>query len=135
MKGTTMKGKEGDELGLAAFYLRRALEKEGCPVCRRVRESEERWIWTVLYEMTSDPSIHKRFSQSLGLCRDHATLMAEVVETRELLTPSAVTEEAADRESWLLGQLLLDREFWEAFRRGEGLCLPHFMCVYRMEKN
>ena len=80
--------KETDELGLAAVYLSRALKEEGCPICRRVRESEERWIWTVLYELTGDPELYEKFAGSLGLCREHAALMAQqVVETRELNYP------------------------------------------------
>ena len=152
--------KETDELGLAAVYLSRALKEEGCPICRRVRESEERWIWTVLYELTGDPELHEKFAQSLGLCREHAALMAKVVETRELVTPTSVArlyetvvsqvlqdlprpnrgpcplceiaEEAAERESFFLGKLLLDPEFWEAFQRSDGLCLPHFLRVWRL---
>jgi hypothetical protein len=152
--------KETDELGLAAVYLSRALKEEGCPICRRVRESEERWIWTVLYELTGDPELHEKFAQSLGLCREHAALMAKVVETRELVTPTSVArlyetvvsqvlqdlprpnrgpcplcelaEEAAERESFFLGKLLLDPEFWKAFQRSDGLCLPHFLRVWRL---
>ena len=131
--------KETDELGLAAVYLSRALKEEGCPICRRVRESEERWIWTVLYELTGDPELHEKFAQSLGLCREHAALMAKVVETRELVTPTSVArlyetvvsqvlqdlprpnrgpcplceiaEEAAERESFFLGKLLWIQSF------------------------
>jgi len=152
--------KETDELGLAAVYLARALKEGGCPICRRVRESEERWIWTVLYEFTGDPELHEKFAQSLGLCREHAALMAQVVEIRELVTPTSVArlyetavsrvlqdlprpnrrpcplcelaEEAAERESFFLGKLLLDPEFWEAFQRSDGLCLPHFLRVWRL---
>ena len=152
--------KETDELGLAAVYLARALKEGGCPICRRVRESEERWIWTVLYELSGDPELHEKFAQSLGLCREHAALMAQVVETRELVTPTSVArlyetavsqvlqdlprpnrgpcplcelaEKAAERESFFLGKLLLDPEFWEAFQRSDGLCLPHFLRVWRL---
>ena len=152
--------KETDELGLAAVYLARALKEGGCPICRRVRESEERWIWTVLYELTGDPELHEKFAQSLGLCREHAALMAQVVEIRELVTPTSVArlyetavsqvlqnlprpnrgpcplcelaEEAAERESFFLGKLLLDPEFWGAFQRSDGLCLPHFLRVWRL---
>lgn len=81
---------EKDELSVAAVHLERALGEPGCPICRRVREAEERWIWNVIYEFTGDPEIHARFAASLGLCREHAALMAQVVETRELLTPTGV---------------------------------------------
>jgi len=78
------------ELGLAAVYLEQAMREPGCPICRQVREAEERWIWNALYEFTGDPELHERFASALGLCREHAALMAQVVETRELLTPAAV---------------------------------------------
>jgi len=86
--------------------------------------------------------------------------MAQVVETRELITPTSVArlyetvvsqvlqdlprlshgpcplcefaEEAAERESFFLGKLLLDPEFWEAFQRSDGLGLPHFLRVWRL---
>ena len=85
-----MRKREGSELSVAAVHLERALREPGCPICRRIRETEERWIWNVLYELTGDPEIHERFAASLGLCREHAALLAQVVETRELLTPTGV---------------------------------------------
>ncbi len=85
-----MRKREKSELSVAGVHLERALREPGCPICRRIRETEERWIWTVLYELTGDPEIHARFAASLGLCREHAALMAQVVETRELLTPTGV---------------------------------------------
>mgnify|MGYP001080581813 CR=1 FL=1 len=152
--------KETNAFGIAAVHLRRTFQEEGCPLCRRVRESEERWIWQVLYEMTGDPATHERFSRALGLCQGHAALLVQVVESRELVTPSSVArlyetvvhsllqdlprpsrgvcplcetaEEVTDRESWFLGRLLLDPEFWGAFQRSDGLCLPHFLRVYAL---
>lgn len=160
-----MRSQERDEAGVvpAAVYLEKAMQKRGCPICRRVRETEERWIWNVLYELTGDAEIHKRFAASLGLCREHAALMAQVVETRELVTPTGVArlyetvavhaveeverirgreplsrkncplceiaQEAADREAWSLGRLLVDPEFWRVYESSDGLCLPHFSLV------
>ncbi|MCS7240723.1 MAG: hypothetical protein NZ651_05720 [Candidatus Bipolaricaulota bacterium] len=85
-----MKEKKHEEtaLSLATVYLEKAMQAPGCPICRRVREAEERWIWNVLYELTGDPKVHERFATSFGLCREHAALMAQVVETRELVTPT-----------------------------------------------
>lgn len=87
-----MRGKKPKEaeLYVAAVYLEKAMREPGCPICRRVREAEERWIWNVLYELTGDPEIHAWFASSLGLCREHAALMAKVVENRELVTPTGV---------------------------------------------
>lgn len=162
-----MKRHENEEarLSLAAVYLGRAMRQSGCPICRRVREAEERWIWNLLYELTGDPEIHARFAASLGLCREHAALTAQVVKTRELVTPTGVArlyetvvthaleelanlssrklspqracplcqlaQEVAERESWFLGRLLADPEFWAAYENCDGLCLPHFLLAWR----
>jgi len=79
-----------EESALFSHQLRRALREPGCPICRLVRESEERWIWTLLYEFTGDPEIHSLLARSLGLCAPHADLMRKVVEGRRLMTPSGV---------------------------------------------
>ena len=79
-----------EESALFSHQLRRALREPGCPICRLVRESEERWIWTLLYEFTGDPEIHALLARSLGLCAPHADLMRKVVEGRRLMTPSGV---------------------------------------------
>ncbi|MBC7098416.1 hypothetical protein H5T52_04780 [Candidatus Bipolaricaulota bacterium] len=79
-----------EESALFSHQLSRALGEPGCPICRLVRESEERWIWTLLYEFTGDPEIHTLLARSLGLCALHADLMRKVVEGRRLMTPSGV---------------------------------------------
>ena len=66
------------------------LNEPGCVMCRLVRESEEQWLWNLLYEYTGDPQVHARFADSLGLCGQHADLMRMVVEKRQLVTPSGV---------------------------------------------
>ncbi len=101
---------EEPTLGLAAAHLARAMRERGCPLCRRVREAEERWIWTVLYELTGDPEIHRSFADSLGLCREHAPLMAKVVEERELVTPTSVARLYETVVATLLAKLSDQRE-------------------------
>lgn len=81
--------REGEE-GLYTLNFRRALGAPGCPICRLVREGEERGIWTWLYELSGDPELHRRLATSLGLCRRHASLARLVVEERHLVTPSGV---------------------------------------------
>jgi len=86
-------GKNKSEEGPAQLFtrhLREALSAPGCPICRLVRESEEKWLWTLLYEFTGDPEVHGKFVASLGLCAAHAHLMKLVVEGRRLMTPSGV---------------------------------------------
>lgn len=82
------KGK--DVPALLTYRLQETLTKSGCVLCRLVRESEEQWLWNLLYEFTGDPQIHARFADSLGLCGQHAELMRMIVEKRQLVTPSGV---------------------------------------------
>ncbi len=71
-------------------HLHRALKERGCPICRLVRESEERWAWNLLYELTGDPEIHQLLARSLGLCPAHGRLLVQVATERELVTPTGV---------------------------------------------
>lgn len=65
--------------------LKEALTEEGCPLCRLVREGEERWLWQLLYEFTGDPGVRGELDRALGLCHAHAHLLIKVVEERELI--------------------------------------------------
>lgn len=119
-----MEEKEKGELSVAVVNLERALREPGCPICRRVRETEERWIWNVLYELSGDPEVHERFASSLGLCRAHAALMAQVVDTRELLTPTGVARLYATAVSQALQTLAeLSRRRKTVAREECPLCL------------
>ena len=82
--------KKNEVPALFTYHLHETLAKPGCVLCRLVRESEEQWLWNLLYEYTGDPQIHARFADSLGLCGEHAELMRMIVEKRQLVTPSGV---------------------------------------------
>ncbi len=82
--------KEPTTPALFTYHLREKLTLGGCPLCRMVRESEEQWAWTLLYEFTGDPEIHEKFARAGGLCVEHAELVRRVVEKRQLVTPSGV---------------------------------------------
>lgn len=115
--------KRKEELGLAAVHLERALREEGCPLCRRIREAEERWIWNVLYELTGDPEVHERLAASLGVCREHAALLVQVVQTRELVTPTGVARLYETVVAHALAALTdLPRRRKSAFRAECPLC-------------
>ena len=62
-----------------------AIDGEGCSICRHVRTNEERWIWQVLYEFSSDRTLRSELNRSFGLCPPHARLLVAVVEERELV--------------------------------------------------
>jgi len=138
--------------------LTRALEAEGCPVCRLTREGEEWVLWGMLYELSGDPEVHQRFRTSLGLCSRHAALLARLVAKRDLITPSAVARlyeglsyhvrrelergipegdcglceyarDRAQRYAEALARFLEAPEARELYRRSAGLCLPHLRAV------
>jgi hypothetical protein len=64
--------------------LERALQQEGCPLCRIVRQHEEAWLFHTLWEFTGDPEVRKRFDESFGLCSPHARLMIRVAKGHHL---------------------------------------------------
>jgi len=79
-----------DHISLSSFYLRRALQQEGCSICRLLREGEERWLWHLIYEFTGDPGIRAKLDRAFGLCQEHAYLLVKVVEERELISGGGV---------------------------------------------
>ncbi len=140
---------------LFTYHLRGKLEQEGCPLCRLVRESEEHWVWTLLYEFTGDPEIHAKFAAAGGVCSEHATLIQQVTESRQLVTPSGVARlyetvtreflgeiahprpeqdcplcryrhQAEERYAYFLATTLADPKWREALSHSDGLCVPHF---------
>ena len=70
----------------AAAAWDRALALELCPLCRVLRESEERRIWSFLYEHTGNLRSRKEFDREQGWCRYHAGLAARVARERELVS-------------------------------------------------
>ena len=110
---------------LFTYHLHDILTKPGCVMCRLVRESEEQWLWNLLYEYTGDPQIHARFADSLGLCGEHAELMRMIVEKRQLVTPSGVARlyETVSREE--ISHLS------QAARKGQGKADECPLCQYR----
>ena len=110
---------------LFTYHLHDILTKPGCVMCRLVRESEEQWLWNLLYEYTGDPQIHARFADSLGLCGEHAELMRMIVEKRQLVTPSGVARlyETVSREE--ISHLS------HTARKGQGKADECPLCRYR----
>jgi len=137
------------EVGIA-----RALKGEGCPICRLVREGEEGFLWTMLYESSGDLRAHGEFCSSLGLCSRHASLLEKMVRERNLITPSGVARfyqslsayvreriwkgipegrcrlctyahAAATRYAGALARYLEAEINRDLYERSDGLCLPH----------
>lgn len=64
--------------------LERALQQEGCPLCRIVRRHEEAWLFHTLWEFTGDPEVRRCFDEGFWLCGPHARLMIWVTEGHHL---------------------------------------------------
>jgi hypothetical protein len=75
---------------LSFVKLEQALKQPLCAICRRVRETDEGYIWSLLYEFTGDPIIRGNFNEALGFCHYHAHLIVIIVKERELMVPSSV---------------------------------------------
>jgi len=146
---------------LFTYHLREKLGEKGCPLCRMVRESEEHWGWTLLYEFTGDPEIHERFAKAGGLCAEHGELIRRIVESRQLVTPSGVARlyetvtkeflhrpsaqhpeardcplcryrrQAEERYTYFLADTLAEPDWQELFTRSDGLCMSHFELVMK----
>jgi hypothetical protein len=57
---------------LVFIKLQDALAAAGCPVCRVVRQAEQRYLWGYLYEQVNDPHSREEFIAARGFCADHA---------------------------------------------------------------
>lgn len=67
-----------------------ALSKEQCPLCRMVREAEERLIWFILYESTGDREFRARWDREKGFCRDHNNLIKLTISQGRLVSGSSI---------------------------------------------
>jgi hypothetical protein len=63
---------------LTSVAVERALEREGCALCRLSGEHERRWLWLVLWEQVTDPEIRDRIAAAWGFCRRHAWGLAHL---------------------------------------------------------
>lgn len=57
------------------FELRDAQAKAGCPICRLVFKSCDRFLDAILYEATLDPKVRLDLKQSHGFCAQHVEMM------------------------------------------------------------
>jgi hypothetical protein len=67
---------------LTSVAVERALEQEGCALCRLAHDHERRWLWLLLWEQVTDPEIRERIGVAWGFCRRHAWTLAHI-ERRE----------------------------------------------------
>jgi hypothetical protein len=70
---------------VARVAVEAALRQACCPLCRLVRLSEERRLWSYLYELTADIPVRKAFDRSLGWCPAHAWLAGEIAGQQDMV--------------------------------------------------
>lgn len=56
------------------FALLEACEQPGCPVCRVIQKSVERYLESLFYEQVNDSAVRRNLRKSLGFCHTHARL-------------------------------------------------------------
>jgi len=76
--------------GVVTADLEAALRQARCPCCRTARLSEERRIWSFLYELTSDMPSRQLFDRSLGWCAGHARLAQAVASRQDMVNGATI---------------------------------------------
>ena len=68
---------EPDKAATAPFYqaLKQAFIQPGCPVCRLVTGSVDRYLDSILWEMVNDPALRDRLNLARGYCREHGWML------------------------------------------------------------
>jgi hypothetical protein len=69
-----------DKQETSAYYhdLRKAFSRPGCPVCRLVADSADRYLDAVLWEMVLDRQTRADINEARGYCREHGWLLDRV---------------------------------------------------------
>ena len=64
--------------GISRLFLEEAFEKQGCPICNLLRNSDIRTIDSLLYEFVNDVQIRHEIRKTLGFCNYHSWILHEV---------------------------------------------------------
>ena len=156
------------------FEMVDAQAKAGCPVCRLVYRTTDRYLDSLLYEAVLDPAVRDRLKYSHGFCREHVDMLrgkpgrslgvALIYETilrrltdiadqgrleqgslmdrikgqprtgrsfeqaltaEERCPACLIQEKAVENCVEVLVTFIDDEKLYDAYVRGEGLCLPH----------
>jgi hypothetical protein len=52
-----------------------AFQERGCPICRLLAQSAERYLDAVLWEQVNDPTLRAELNQARGYCQEHGWLL------------------------------------------------------------
>lgn len=62
-------------MGLSELWLKLALQKPGCPICRLRQEAEDRYLFNLLYENVTDGITRMHLVHAMGLCPEHSWML------------------------------------------------------------
>jgi hypothetical protein len=143
------------------FELSEACARPQCPLCSIVADRAAKYLDNLLFEHITDRPFRAAFRAAGGFCPEHAgdlagyrDGLAVAILYRDILedglegarkgreakpkAPCPICAERGRIEDEYLGFLAEsggagqeETEFRQAFERGRGLCLPHFMALRR----
>jgi hypothetical protein len=64
-----------NNMGLTELWLKLAFQKPGCPICRLRQESEDRYLFNLLYEHVTDGITRMHLVHAMGLCSEHSWML------------------------------------------------------------
>lgn len=67
-------------IGLITIDLKLAFRQPGCPICRLRQETEERYLFNLLYENVTDGTTRLYWVRGLGFCPHHTWLLQAVAQ-------------------------------------------------------
>lgn len=59
-------------MDIITLYLKLAFREPGCPICRLRQESEQRYLFNLLYESVNDGITRLHLVRGMGFCPEHA---------------------------------------------------------------
>lgn len=77
--------------GLIKARVLEGLKLGGCPICRLLRRTEERFIENILYEEVNDQEIREELGRTLGLCPYHAWMLVRIASRPGVLNGLGAT--------------------------------------------
>lgn len=84
--------------------LERALGRSRCAICELRAETEERWLWTFLWELVNDPGVREQLAAAWGFCPRHGWRLHAVARQGSFggLGPAIVFADLGQRLAALL---------------------------------
>ena len=75
-----IKSEDNYGVNLSTIDLLKVFKQEGCPVCKLVKQTIDRYFDSMLYEFVNDPGVRDSIRKSLGYCKEHTAQILKVAE-------------------------------------------------------